>query len=172
MIDNKCFPAMVEPNGAWRDKFIREMCDKAEMVSEGKIELPFSKGQRSTVIASNPVAVVLENKSLLHDILTVLIGLVPEGSAFYSKTQSQSSHQTRFYRNRKGVFGHALTALGVTEDHRKGHLHWHIVLMAGLLAYALQRFSDMGTLCKEISRVLNQMYCTQAEVETQLASII
>ena len=87
MIDNKCFPAMVEPNEAWRDKFIREMCDKAEVAS-------LFKGSEEHSNCLNPVAVVLENKSLLHDILTVLIGLVPEGSAFYSKTQSQSSHRT------------------------------------------------------------------------------
>ena len=94
----------------------------SRVVSEGVIELPegmtLSLAHRAKLAAENPVAFVEENKILLYDLLTTLLGLPPDCEGFYSKTEAESVRRTQFYREHKGVFGHIVQRHDVRDSVR------------------------------------------------------
>lgn len=57
----------------------------------------------------------------------------------------------------KSIFGHGLYASGVTEDHKRGTLHWHCNIAAGLSACILQRCVHLGNIHCIASEVLGHM---------------
>lgn len=175
---NKTFPAHFEddcPHGSSPEEFIGNLNASANNISEGEIRLPpgiLTKGDRATLAVDNPVAFVLENKAILNHILCILIGLKPDSQAFYSKSDAVSSRRTRYFKASKGVFGHPLYAIGVTEDHCRGTLHWHISLLSGLPPYVLQRFANMGSLCDAISETLDAAYKSEMPEEVHIGTIL
>ena len=145
------------------------------MISEGTILVPdglLTRADRADLAMNNPVAFVLENKILLNDILSTLIGLDPEDHAFYGKNEGTSTRKTYYYKARKGIFGHPLYAIGVTEDHSRGTLHWHISILAGLTPYALQRFSNLDGVCQQLSKVLDSMYTSRLDEKVHIGHLI
>jgi hypothetical protein len=44
------------------------------------------------------------------------------------------------------------------EDHARGTLHYHILFFCGLSPYVLNRFSNLDSVCTEISTVLDTQY--------------
>jgi len=177
-VDNKTFPAKFEdgcPYGRDGEDFIRHLVQDGVVMSDGTIDIPegyLSKSERAALGHSNPVAFVSENKRLLYDILDILIGITPDNAGFYPRKEGESKRKSRHYRRKKGIFGHCLTLIGVTEDHAKGHLHWHLMVNAGINSYALQRFANIPVLCQRISEVLNSMYSSELSTEAQVASIV
>ena len=139
------------------------------MVSEADVNIPnalFINGEeRSRLAAENPVAFVMENKMILNDIMGILLGMSPDIPEYYSQYQSSSSRKTRYYRNKKGVFGYPLSLVGVTEDHSRGHLHWHFAINSGVPVQVLQRFANLKPICDKISYVLDKMYCCDVEIQ-------
>ena len=165
------FPAKFEegcPYGENEVDFLRRL-NESTIAAEGVITLP--EHVRAAAAATNPVAFVMENKMLLHDIMNLLIGLPPESEAYYGKTRGQSRRRARYYRRRKGIFGFPLYMAGVTEDHKRGTLHWHINVAAGPSAYLLQRFSCLPEVCDAISEVLDSMYCSKLEEHSHVVSL-
>ena len=177
--DNSSFPAMFNEDcsfGASGEDFIAYMVKNSKTLSEGNIDLPegvaFSKADRAKLAAENPIAFVQENKSVLNDLLSILIGLPPDGKGFYSKLQGCSRRRTKYYKENKGVFGHVLSLLGVTEDHAKGHLHWHLTVNSGISSFALQRFANLEKVCQSINDVLNSMYVSQLDRDVCIGTIL
>ena len=175
-INNNSFPAKFSngsPLGATGEEFIRHIAEASTVISEGEIELPpFSLPERAKLASDNPIAFVTENKSILDDILSILIGATADIPEFYSKTEGTSVRRTRYFKNVKGILGFALAFIGVTEDHAKGHLHWHLTVNAGLTAYALQRFANLKELCEKISKVLSTIYATELVPAAAAATIL
>ncbi len=177
-IDNQHFPAVFEPNcphGTSASDFVDKLRQNAKVQSEGVLKLPdhiIDRCTRANLAMNNPVAYVLENKMLLNDILSTLIGLDPEDMAFYSRSEGQACRKTTYYKARKGIFGHPLYAVGVTEDHSRGTLHWHISLLAGIPPHVLQRFYNLEGICESISKVLDSMYVTALPENIQIGDIV
>ena len=175
---NNEFPALFEdgcPYGESSDDFIERLRKNTNVTSEGLIRLPrgfINKSFRADLAMTNPIAFVQENKNMLSDIFSILLGMEIEDSGFYSRNQGKTNRSTRYYKSRKGVFGHPLYAIGVTEDHKKGTLHWHISLSAGLPAYVLQRFGNLTGICNEISDVLNQMYVSDIPEDMHIGTLL
>ena len=176
-VDNTKFPAVFNEEcefGTSGEDFINYMAEHAQVISEGDIILPegiFNKADRSRLSAENPVAFVLENKMMLNDILGILIGLPPDIPEYYSQFQSVSSRKTRYYKRRKGIFGHPLSLVGVTEDHHRGHLHWHLAINAGIPVQVLQKFANIPKLCDKISEVLDQTFSCNVEIQDAARAI-
>ena len=174
---NHDFPATFEntPYGTSSTDFIDNLRKNSTVQSEGIINLPpgtINASARAHLGMTNPVAFVLENKLILNDILSTLIGLDPEDMAFFSRYESTSSRKTRYYKAKKGIFGHPLYAIGVTEDHSRGTLHWHISLLAGLPPYVLQRFHNLEGVCDKISNVLDSMYKSSLPENVQIGHLV
>ena len=110
--DNKTFPAMFEEGcsyGSDGENFMKHLRDGSSLVSEGVIRLPKSvitKAKRADLAMNNPVAYVQENKTLLNDIMSILLGFSVEDEGYYTCTESQSERATHHYKSKKGIFGH------------------------------------------------------------------
>jgi hypothetical protein len=157
VLDNNKFPATFEPgcprgnNGA---NFMENITDFPPL-SEGTIALPKAEAAQRSI--DNPVAFVMENKQMLFDIITILIGVSIESKGFYARTSGVTSRRTRYYRSHKGLFGYPLCLTGVTEGHNRGTLHWHFNVNAGLCPQLLQTFSSLPEICSQISAVLDKI---------------
>ena len=178
-LDNESFPADFDekfPCGRTGKEFIDYMVTNGRVISEGEVLLPpgmvFNKAGRSKLASDNPIAFVQENKILLNDILSILLGLPIDGKEYYSRTEGSYRRRTRYFKNRKGLFGYALSLTGVTEDHAKGHLHWHLTCTAGLSAKVLQRFANLASVCQSISKVLDSMYVSKVKPEVCATTIV
>ena len=178
-LDNESFPATFGENflgGRTGEDFINYMVANAKVVSEGEVTLPsgmsFTRSDRAQLGADNPIAFVHENKTLLNDILSILLGLPIDGKEYFRKTQGNYRRKTRYFKFRKGVLGYMLSLLGVTEDHAKGHLHWHLTCTAGLPPRVLQRFANLKALCATISKVLNSMYLSKLQPDVCAGTIV
>ena len=141
--------------------------------SEGVIQLPeaFTKSRIASLAKNNPIAFVTENKKMLYQIVNILIGLTPSGSGYRRSVEGTTCQRSQYYMElgHKGIFGHALTLIGVTEDHQRGHLHWHFTVNAGLTGDLLQKFSKMPEVCAEISKTLDRIYTTEINEEMHTA---
>ena len=114
--------------------------------SEGAITL--SRSVRAGLAIKNPIAFVQESKSLINLVCSLLIGAPPEH--FFARSAGKSSHKTKYFQETKGVIGHALGYIGVVEDHAKGTLHYHLLIMGGLTPRLLQRFITTREVCQQI----------------------
>lgn len=169
---NDTFPAVFEsgcPHGRDGDHFADNMLD-GRVISEGTIAMP--RSSHAEMAIANPVAFVQEYKTLISDILGILLNVNIEGPGYYSKLNSSSSRRSAYYRTKKGVFGHTFACPGVTEAHAKGTLHWHFLIFAGLSPYLLQRFAHLQNICDEISPVLDTMYVSELPADIQAAALV
>lgn len=107
---------------------------------------------------------------MIFDVCSLLFGIPPE--SFYAKIDGKSSRVTRYYKTRKGVFGHTIAYIGVVEDHAKGTLHYHILIWAGLTPYALQRFVHITAISEAIKKVINAMYQSELPYEAHVHGIV
>ena len=170
-VDNKHFPAIFErdcPYGKNGTEFMEHLRTAGETVGEGKIN--FSEAARAQMAMDDPVTFVEETKQMLNDVCSILLGIPPED--FYSAIDSESRRKTRYFKCNKGVFGNCLAYVGVTEDHKKGTLHFHILIFGGISAYAMQRFASMPRICEEISKVLDSMFKTEIPSQHHLPALI
>ena len=174
-IDNENFPAVFQEGCEYGDneaEFIRHLVEDAELVSQGMVHAPgfIGKSERAAMAKDNPVAFVQENKKLLFDVMDIILGLKLENKGFYSRSEGRSARKTRYYRTTKGAMGYSLGGtIGVTEDHHKGHLHFHITVNAGISAHALQRFACLPDLCSKISAALDSVYKSELQPGTHAA---
>ena len=172
-VSNTEFPAVFEegcPYGESGEEFLQHLLDKSNVVAEGDIRIP--KSERARLAMTNPVAYVQENKDLLHDIMNILLGLTLEDQHSYTTNDTTSTRSTAYYKRRKGLFGHPLYGIGVTEDHARGTLHYHITFSAGISPYALQKFANVKQLCETISTVLDTMYSSEIDMHVHAGVIV
>ena len=179
-MNNTTFPADFEsdcPFGENGVEFLEHLIsDQSKILSEGTIHLPnaLTTSQRAALAKDNPIAFVSENKRILFHILDILVGLKPETSGYYRKSSGASSRRSRYYSEskEKGILGHSLALIGVTEDHKRGHLHWHFTINGGISAYAMERFANLPELCEKISTALDQVYTSELDPDTHVATAL
>ena len=117
-VDNKHFPATFEdgcPYGKDGAAFMEYLRTVGETVGEGEIN--FTESGRAKMAIDDPVTFVEETKQMLNDVCSILLGIPPED--FYAALDSESRRKTRYFKCNKGIFGHCLAYVGVTEDHKK-----------------------------------------------------
>ena len=117
-VDNKHFPAVFEegcPYGESGAEFMEYLRTVGETVGEGEID--FSEPARAKMAMDDPITFVEETKQMLNDVCSLLLGIPPE--EFYSALDSTSRRKTKYFKCNKGIFGHCLAYVGVTEDHKK-----------------------------------------------------
>ncbi len=176
-MDNTTFPSQYDEKcryGRNGSEFLEHLAaNQGNILWEGNIELPEAFTRRFVLAQAkdNPVAFVNENKKILFQIMDLLIGLKPCGGGYRSKMSGESSRRTRYYKEsqKKGFLGHALTLIGVTEDHQRGHLHWHFTVNAGISAWAMSRYACVQEICDKISAALDKVYTTELSGEMHTA---
>lgn len=166
-VNNSAFPSIF--NG---QTFLTELRNNSDLTGEGVVNLPrnCTRSARAKAAINNPVAYVIESKSMINDFCSVLLGVPPEN--FFASADSYSRRKTGYYRANKGVLGHTLAYIGVVEDHAKGTLHYHLLFFGGLSPYLLQRFAQLPNICNAISSTLDSMYKSALPAEIHLATLV
>ena len=136
--------------------------------SEGAITL--SRSVWAGLAIKNPVAFVQESKSLINLVCSLLIGAPPEH--FFARSAGKSSRKTKYFQETKGVIGHALGYIGVVEDHAKGTLHYHLLIMGGLTPHLLQQFITTREVCQQIEKVLDSIYLSEVPFPYHVAQAV
>ena len=136
--------------------------------SEGAITL--SRSVRAGLVIKNPVAFVQESKSLINLVCSLLIGAPPEH--FFARSAGKSSRKTKYFQETKGVIGHALGYIGVMENHTKGTLHYHLLMMGGLTPHLLKRFITTREVCQQIKKVLDSIYLSEVPFPYHVAQAV
>ena len=136
--------------------------------SEGAITL--SRSVQTGLEIKNHVAFVQESKSLINLVCSLLIGAPPEH--FFARSASKSSHKTKFFQETRGVIGHALGYIGVVEDHARGTLHYHLLIMGGLTPHLLQWFITTKEVCQQIEKVLDSIYLSEVQFPYHVAQAV
>ena len=163
-VNNKKFPACFEEGGVHGDNgldFMMKLKAASTLQSEGALPVHESHtpDARARASMSNPVTYVSESKSLIFDVLEILLGKPPEN--FAGRWEGTSRRKTRYFGFDKGVNGHCIAYIGVPEDHAKGTIHYHILFFGGLPPYALQKFAKIEELIPSIASVLDSVYKSQ-----------
>ena len=176
-MDNKSFPAIFDCDNDeytsisdYMDHILKCTIQQAT----GDILIPAhptnSRGSRRACVNNNPVACVIESKTIINDVLSILLGVSPED--VFSYYESTSTRKTKFYKSTKGVYGHLLSTIGVVESDAKGSLHYHLLLFGGLSPKLLSRFAHMDDVCREITAVWDQSYKSQIATDVKLSHLI
>jgi hypothetical protein len=158
---NTRFPSVFEdgcPFGADGFEFIERMKSYGDDGGDSHIDL--SEGFRASLAKDDPLTFVSEIRETLVHVCEILLGIRLEGMA--SKNVAYTSRKTVYYKSKKGIFGHALAAIGVIEDHAKGTVHFHLLLYGGLSPYVLQKFASFDKVCESVTRCLDSMYSSCA----------
>ena len=175
-VSNKEFPAIFETgcvHGANGDEFMEKLAAASRLVAEGTLEglhPGHTANARMKLTMESPVAVVKEQMRMINDVCCILLGLPLE--SFFSATDSQSRRKTRHYSDSKGICGHPLSVIGVTEDDGKGALHFHLLFFGGIPPSVLQRFANITKVSEAIAAVLDSIHTSRFPVETHLAALI
>ena len=138
------------------------------LVGEGNIRVPCGYSARAKAAVRNPVATVMEYKTLLDNIMSCLIKRDPTSQASGSKTV-----RTKYYMDAgKGIFGHILALYGGNEAQARAALHMHFVLYGGLTPKLLQGVASCQELCDEVSKALDTMYRAELPREVHAYNLL
>ena len=159
---NVNFPAVVS------DDFFTALEKDSELLGEGDIAIPCAYSDRAKAACNNPVAVVVEYRTLIENVLSILIGRPPS----HQSNGSKIVRSTYFALQGKGIYGYMLAAFGGHEVQKRGAFHTHLLLYGGLSPRLLEGVASYPELCKEVSNALDQMYTAQLPREVHTTHLL
>ena len=157
-MDNCSFPAAVD------DTFFDKLKEGASILQNGNVSLPLNYCQRYQLAANNPIAVALEFRTMMENIISILIGCPLDCQPGTNSTQKRTWYFKSKAQNsphHKGIFGHVTAFFGCVETQARGALHFHIVLWGGITPNLLEKAASFPQLCSEIQNALDTMYVAQ-----------
>jgi hypothetical protein len=169
-VNNDTFPAVYEKGGIHGDngkQYMQKLREASTLSGQGTILLDGTEVEKShtrsalaTRAIDNPVAYVNESKSMINDVLSILLGVAPEN--FFGSLEGRSVRKVRYFKsNGKGICGFTLAFNGTVEDHTKGTLHYHLIIYGSLPPYILQRLANLEEICNSVSKALDTMFRAQ-----------
>ena len=157
-LDNTSFPAIVD------DSFFEELQKNATYVGDGNVRIPLNYTARWKAATENPVAVAVEFRAMIENVLQILIGCPLD---FQPGTRS-SQKRTWFFKSKanncphhKGIFGHVPAFFGCVETQARGSLHFHILLWGGITPKLLEKAASFPEICSVIQKTLDSMYSAE-----------
>jgi hypothetical protein len=143
------------------DEFIDKMVGDADASRESHyFPFPMDESARAKECIDNPIAYVQEFMAVVHSLLSVVIGIVPEN--FFSQMSGKTTRKT-VYLNKKGALGHVLSYYGVIEANNRGELHFHLLCFGSVPPHVLTNFATSPDLRKKISEVFESYYTTKLD---------
>ena len=99
---------------------------KCELGHSGEIRIPCGWEHLAKKATQNPVSVALHYKKLIHDLLTILVGVKP-GTTSGDNNRTTKTEYRGWSKDSLGVIvGTPAAYLGVTETTARGSLHFHV----------------------------------------------
>jgi len=146
------------------DDFIKKMVGDDNAAEENSyFPFPMDEGARAKEGIDNPIAYVQEFMAVVHTLLSVVIGIVPEN--FFSHMSGKTIRKT-VYHNKKGALGYVLAYYGVIEANNRGDLHFHLICFGSLPPHLLTNFATCPEIRTKISEVLESYYTTKLDRES------
>ena len=97
------------------------------------ITIPCSWSDLATKATNNPVAVALHYKKVVHDLMTILVGIRP-GTTSGANNKTVATQIKDWKRDSVGgIMGTPTAFIGVTETTGRGSLHFHVGMLGHLL---------------------------------------
>ena len=167
-VDNKSFPATV-------DEEFFEKLRAGGAVRKGDVQIPLDYSSRFKAAAHNPVAVALEFRNMMENIVQILIGCPLDFQPGCNSSQKRTWHFKSNAANsphHKGVFGHAAAYFGCIETQARGALHFHIVLWGGITPDLLEKAASFPEVCTSIQKALDSMFVAHLPRSVHLKNML
>ena len=153
--DNLTFPAVAT------DEFFHKLRAGCDRIDRGTVRVPLGYTKRVQAATGNPVAVAREFRSMVENVMQVLIGCPLN---FQPGTNSKQV-RTWYFENKekscprkKGVFGNITGYFGCIETQDRGALHFHVLLWGGISPRLLEMSTPFPDVCKVVADALDKMY--------------
>jgi len=153
--NNVDFPSLAPETALERLKHGRLIC-------EGNVDCSYAG--LAKLANENPVAVALEYKKILINVMATLVGIKPE------KISTKSFY--RGWSNRGVVVGSARAFIGVTETQARGGLHFHVIIWGGLSPELLECAATVPELFDAVSKVLESQFRTSLPREMHVFDLV
>ena len=131
---------------------------------DGTVQLPLSYTKRVQAATENLVAVALEFRAIVENVLQILIGCPLD---FQPGTNSKQVRTWSFMSkasnspHHKGVFGHTRAFFGCVETQARGALHFHAIIWGGIKPKLLEHATSIPAVCQAVQRALDKMFSAQ-----------
>ena len=159
LVTNRKMPAHLPRRNL--DEFIKKMVGDDDAAEENSyFPFPMDEGARAKEGIDNPIAYVQEFMAVVHTLLSVVIGIVPEN--FFTHMSGKTIRKT-VYHNKKGALGYVLAYYGVIEANNRGDLHFHLICFGSLPPHLLTNFATCPEIRTKISEVLESYYTTKLD---------
>ncbi len=141
------------------DDFLNALRQNSTVLISENVSIPVNFQARATAAMNNPVATALEYINLLDNVYSILFGVQLADTQL---NPYKKNVRTRYYKdNPKGIYGHSLAAIGITEPQHRGSLHTHLLLLGNLPPQLLQSVAEYPDLVQHLTTVLDTMYCAE-----------
>ena len=141
-------------------------------LGRGSVPIPCDWSSLAEKATDNPVSVAVHYKKLIHDLMTILVGIRPGTTSGENNRTLTTSFGGCGPDNIGVITGTAAAFIGVTETTGKGSLHFHVVIWGGLSPDLLQNISGYPELCKEAAKTLNSMYCATLPTHVHVRDLV
>jgi hypothetical protein len=159
---NQSFPRETD------EGFYEAMKTGSSEVAGGSIPFPCDYAARARATVGNPVAAVLEYKTMIGNVLKELFGAEPNHYG-----HRKTTNRTSYYGDRiKGLFGDVLAFYGMTEAQARGSLHYHCLVWGSISPKLLQGGAHIEEVCNEIGLSLDNMYSAELPREAHVYNSI
>ena len=161
VVTNRDMPAHLPEDHL--DEFIEKMVGNGNATQENNyFPFPMDESARAKEGIDNPIAYVQEFMAVVHSLLSIVIGIVPED--FFSQMSGKTNRKT-VYLGKKGALGYVLSYYGVIEANNRGDLYFHLICFGSLPPHVLSDFATCPDIRKKISEVLDSYYTTELDRE-------
>ncbi len=162
VVTNHSMPAHLPEDNL--DEFIEKMVGDGNATQENNyFPFPMDESARAKEGIDNPIAYVQEFMAVVHSLLSVVIGIVPEN--FFSQMSGKTTRKTVYLGSKKGALGHVTSYYGVIEANNRGDLHFHLLCFGSLPPQVLTNFATCPVIRKKIAEVLESYYTTELDRE-------
>jgi hypothetical protein len=159
LVTNRDMPAYLPEDNLY--DFIEKMVGDGNATQENNIfSFPMDESARAKEGIDNPIAHVQEFMAVVHSLLSVVIGIIPEN--FFSQMSGKTTRKTVFL-GKKGALGYVLSYYGVIEANNRGDLHFHLICFGSLPPHVLSDFATCPEMRKKIAEVFESYYTTELD---------
>ena len=154
-VNNSDFPAQAN------DDFASAMRSNSTLISRGNVKINCNRASRAKAASNSPFAVAYEYIHIITNIFNVFLGIQPKKSYLLHNKKNHSMYYKQ--KQKFGLFGNALAAIGMNETSQRGALHHHLCAWLGLQSRLLEAAAAFPDLVKEIGKVIDSQFSAEID---------
>lgn len=170
--DNTSFPSVVN------ESFLEDLQESKTHTFKRKerdFTIPAGYSERISQANGNPVVVAIEFRTMIENVLQILIGcpldFAPGTNSKQVRTWYFKSKANNSPRH-KGIFGYVTAYFGCIETQARGALHFHLIIWGGIVPRLLEQCVAFEEVCKKVQEALDTMYNATLPVSKHVEQIM